>query len=152
MHQVAQLVVALSATSGNKLRLQRHVWEPILLPMVRCRLRRFRSTDLARVLSGLCVRLGCQIGNERVVRKILLPACAMALDGCTRPSELTDMALGLAMHTSLQDRNHFKGPGERWRKCFWERAEAVSLTCSDASEVHMLREAGMKLLGQDPET
>ena len=64
-----------------------------------------------------------------------------------------DMALGLATHTSLLERDHFKGPGERWRRCFWERAEAVSLTCSDALEVRMLREAGMKLLGsQDPET
>jgi hypothetical protein len=105
------------------------------------------------------VRLGCRVGNDRVVRKILLPACAAVLDGCTRPSELADMASGLAAHpglsessTAARDRrgSAVVVPGEKWRKSFWERAEAVCSKCSDENEIQLMREAASKLLGGPP--
>ena len=173
---------ALSAYGVGKLDPNRRssaCWAPFLVRMVRIRLRRFEATDLTRVLSGLCVRLGCRVGNDRVVRKILLPACAAALDGCTRPSELADMASGLAAHpglsssTAARDRRGSdpdpdpdpdldstaardrRGsavvvPGEKWRKSFWERAEAVCSKCSDENEIQLMREAASKLLGGPP--
>ena len=152
---------ALSAYGVGKLDPNRRssaCWAPFLVRMVRIRLRRFEATDLTRVLSGLCVRLGCRVGNDRVVRKILLPACAAALDGCTRPSELADMASGLAAHPGLSSSTAARDrrgsavvvPGEKWRKSFWERAEAVCSKSSDENEIQLMREAASKLLGGPP--
>ena len=87
------------------------------------------------------------------------PGVGPAVRGCTGASELVEVALGLTMDPGLpKDHAHRRRggdtgaavvvvmPGERWRKSFRERAEAVISKCSDEKEIQLLREAASKLL------
>ena len=142
--QVAMLVVALSEHS-SAMKPAQSEWSPVVLPLIRQRLRRFQGPDLALILLHLASHLGCPIGNRRVVRKLLLPACRAALASCMRPSDLTSMAVGLAAHACLSE-GEGSMLGQRWREGFLLTADWVCSESKDPGEVQRLVEATECLL------
>lgn len=138
------LVVALSE-HGSAMQSTQAAWSPVVLPLIRQQLRRFEGPDLARILLHLSSRLGCPIGNRRVMRKLLLPACRVALASCTRPSELVSMAVGLAAHPCLHEGERSM-LGQRWRDSFQQRAAVLASACEDQGEVQEMVEAAERLL------
>ena len=138
------LVVALSEHSSAMKPTQAE-WSPVVLPLIRQRLRRFEGPDLALILLHLASHLGCPIGNRRVVRKLLLPACRTALASCRRPSELTNMVVGLAAHPCLGE-GEGSMLGQRWRESFLLAADRVCSESKDRGKVQRLVDAADSLL------
>ena len=138
------LAIALSEHSSAMKPTQAE-WSPVVLPLIRKRLRRFKGPDLALILLHLASHLSCPLGNRRVVRKQLLPACRAALASCTRPSDLTSMAVGLAAHPCLGE-GEGSMLGQRWRESFQLTADRVCSQSPHRGEVQRLVEAADSLL------
>ncbi len=132
----SQLTRMVAAMAEHVMAARSTEWGPVVLPLVRSRLERFRAPDLALVLHCLSSRLGCPIGSRHFAKERLLPACIRAVAGGQRPRQLRMVLEALAAQwqpwvTELEGRGV---RGTVWAERFRRRARDVCAVHAGAAE------------------